>query len=324
MNGLRWILTLLLLGLMGGAGLAQEVTPEVTAEPTPLPPMAPGVLDAYFTSDTDAPRLGEPFTLTLVVDSPLGVTIDEFPELPADAPLAVLSTADVTEEVQGNRVIYRQPMQVVFWETGNYLSPELFVLFDAGNGLRSAPVTAISFAVPSMLGSDANPSARPDAPTIDLAYTPLWVYGVILTAAIVAVMLVVRLLQSGTRGLFSMGASTPAQIAIAQLEDLQAQNLPAVTAYPLVASQLRQYLHEQYGFQATEMTTAELIQALRAADLFETPRRRQLHQLLEQADLVKFARFQPDPAASRRLLHYAIRWLKADEMRLQRTGESDT
>ncbi len=319
----RWLLMALLLSL-SGMGLAQEATPETTPEPTTLPPMAPGVLDAYLTSDTDNPRLGEPFTLTLVVDVPAGVTIDALPELPADAPLTVLSTGEVAEEAQANGIIYRQPMQVVFWETGNYLSPELFVLFDAGNGLRAAPVTAISFTIPSLLGSDANPSARPDAPTIDLAYTPLWIYGMIITVAIIALLLIARLLQSGARGLFSMGASTPAQIAIAQLEDLQAQNLPAVTTYPLVASQLRQYLHKQYGLQATEMTTAELIQALRANNLFETPRRRQLHQLLEQADLVKFARFQPDPAASRRLLHYAIRWLRADEMRLQRTGERDS
>lgn len=320
----RGLIMTLLLVCLAGAGQAQEATPDVTPEATTLPPVASGVVDAYFTRDTERPRLGEPFTLTLVVDAPAGVTVQTFPELPDDAPLTVLSTADITDETQDNRVIYRQPMQVVFWETGNYLSPELFVLFESGEGLRAAPVTAISFSIPSMLGSDANPSARPDAPTIDLAYTPLWVYGALLTAGLLLMLLLARLLQSGTRSLFQMGASTPAQIAIAQLEDLQAQNLPAVTTYPLVASQLRQYLQAQYGLNAPEMTTAELIQALRAGNLFETPRRRQLHQLLEQADLVKFARFQPDPAASRRLLHYAIRWLQADAARAPRTGESDS
>lgn len=311
MNARRLIAYSLLVTLLIAPGLAQEITPEATES---LPVM-PGVLDAYFTTDNESPRLGEPFTLTLVIDAPSTAEIIALPAFPDDAPPTILTTGNITEETRANRIIYRQEMQAVFWETGNYLSPELFVTFNNGSGLQVAPVSAINISIPSMLGNDTNPSPRPDAPLIDLAYIPAWQYGVIAAAVILIMLLIARFIQSGKQSLFSIGASTPAQVAIAQLEDLKTQQLPAATTYPLVASYLRHYLQEQYHINATEMTTPELVQTLREESVFSKKRRRQLHQLLEQADLVKFARFQPDSAAGHRLLQYAIRWLQAETHR---------
>ena len=51
-------------------------------------------------------------------------------------------------------------------------------------------------------------------------------------------------------------------------------------------------------------------------NIFPKNHRRQLQGVLEQSDLVKFARFQPDKTSSTRLVNYAIKWLKETE-RLQ-------
>jgi hypothetical protein len=85
----------------------------------------------------------------------------------------------------------------------------------------------------------------------------------------------------------------PEVIALAELERVAALNLPArgdfKQHYTLVVDALRRYVEARYGVEAMDLTTFELVDALE---------RRRVHvdglePLLNEADLVKFAKFAP-------------------------------
>ena len=59
--------------------------------------------------------------------------------------------------------------------------------------------------------------------------------------------------------------------------------------YTQLTDTLRQYIKERYGFNATEMTTDEIIQHL--ADVNDDEAVKELRELFETADLVKFAKY---------------------------------
>jgi hypothetical protein len=123
-------------------------------------------------------------------------------------------------------------------------------------------------------------------------------------------MLISRLIQISKRQVTQVIATNPTQKTIAQLEDLKLQGLRPATIYQLVADNLRQYLQVQFEINAVEMTTVELLSALGPNPALSKEQKGRLKQILEQADLVKFARFQPDEVASTRLVNFAIKWLK--------------
>lgn len=59
--------------------------------------------------------------------------------------------------------------------------------------------------------------------------------------------------------------------------------------YTQLTDTLRQYMKERYGFNATEMTTGEIIQSL--SDVNDAEAIAELRELFETADLVKFAKY---------------------------------
>lgn len=61
--------------------------------------------------------------------------------------------------------------------------------------------------------------------------------------------------------------------------------------YTRLTDALREYMHDRFGFNATEMTTSEILDYLRVIDSKENIS--ELKEILETADLVKFAKMRP-------------------------------
>ena len=87
----------------------------------------------------------------------------------------------------------------------------------------------------------------------------------------------------------------PEVIALAELERIAALNLPArgdyKQHYTLVVDTLRHYIEARYGVESMDRTTYELMDALGRHRV----RVDGLEPLLNEADLVKFAKFAPSP-----------------------------
>lgn len=305
-----WIVFILLL-------LIPVVSAQDTFTLTPTPEIDAlngSIVDAFYTIDNETPALGERILIRLTVDTPLDAELVGFPELQGDEQLEILNIGEVVEQTSETRRTYRQDTEAVLWELGEYLSEEIVLNYRLGGEEFSVPVRSFFAYVPSQIGENLSEATlRPSVPPVDLPYIPRWTYGAATAGIVVAALLLARLIQAGKRDIAKIVLGSPTQIAIAQLEDMKLQDLPAAAVYPLVADNLREYLHKQFGVEAVEMTTFEVVESLQRANLLTKDHRRGLQQLLEQADLVKFARFQPDNASGKRLINFAIKWLREAE-----------
>ena len=121
----------------------------------------------------------------------------------------------------------------------------------------------------------------------------------LIAALLIAVAVYVLLLKRG-RGLLAAlrGPADPPHVAaIKQLEKLHTQKLwqsgKSKQYYTGLTDILREYLAGRYNFQAMEMTSAEIIARIRELSVEERASKR-LGSLLEVADFVKFAKYEPD------------------------------
>jgi hypothetical protein len=113
---------------------------------------------------------------------------------------------------------------------------------------------------------------------------------------------------------------TAYEVALARLDQIEADAWPArgevARHYQAVADALRDYLEAGEELPARERTTAELLWAL-PPHLAEGGLRRRCEELLDKADLVKFARVRPDGATASAFTRDArdllTRWRNAAE-----------
>ncbi|MBI5243911.1 MAG: hypothetical protein HY922_09565 [Elusimicrobia bacterium] len=89
---------------------------------------------------------------------------------------------------------------------------------------------------------------------------------------------------------------TPEQKALDDLGALFALGLPVKEFYDRLSDILRLYLSRRYGLDALQMTTHDLLRALRGGQADTASTRQMTKALLGRCDLAKFARFAPaDP-----------------------------
>jgi len=322
------LISLLACGGLMNAAAQSEPTPTVT--PTPVFDVddinedLSGQIVAEFIAENNAPRIGERVNLGVRVEIPPGAEIIQFPQFPAETDLfQVVGVSEISREETPDSIRYEQTLTLVLWQPGNHLTPEIVVGVRLANGqTAAAPVQSAFFNVPSLLALSPNQNLRPAPPPFDMDYVPLWWF---LLAAAIMLSLgygIYALIRRSAIGTVQALRGTPTQVAIADLRDLQAQQLPPTQVYPIVANRLRQYLESVFRVKAVEMTTAEVLHALRDSPMPDDLRT-SLSRVLEQADLVKFAQFEPDSDAGTRLIRYAITWLRQAERVLTTMPDDD-
>lgn len=99
---------------------------------------------------------------------------------------------------------------------------------------------------------------------------------------------------------------TPAELALAALATLKAQNLPVEVFYTRVSDIIRQFIEGQFGLHAPERTTEEFLAEAR----LPVESMALLGAFLQEADLVKFARLQPGPEDVARAFGAAEKFVK--------------
>lgn len=82
---------------------------------------------------------------------------------------------------------------------------------------------------------------------------------------------------------------------------------------------VREYLENRYGAQALESTTSEILNQLKSLDFNDTMKT-QLREMLELADMVKFAKAEPPIEAHERLMNYAESFVDKTKPELTEEG----
>ncbi|MHC5184367.1 MAG: hypothetical protein ACYSPI_08845, partial [Planctomycetota bacterium] len=65
--------------------------------------------------------------------------------------------------------------------------------------------------------------------------------------------------------------------------------------YEKLSTCLRHYIENRFQLRAPEQTTEEFLEQLKTSDALRLEHKQQLQKFLEHSDLVKFARYEPNP-----------------------------
>ena len=287
------------------------------------------------TAEVSPPEGGELVvgsTFSLVVEArhpPGGVAL--LPEgLPLPDGLAErLPQRRHVRRTEGDVEIDAYHLELLALDTGDLEIPALKLAFSSTEA-RTAPVTVTvgsglleeeravaSSTIPQALAELERMAAPNPTPRTILVedHRPLWAAATLLGALFAALLIlyVVRRVRRAARPLVGAEAPPPPrpahEVALERLEALRTQDLLAKRDfkgfYIELSEILRWYVGAQYDFESVELTVAEL-----SAELAKrrTPGLDLAHlrRVLDEADLVKFAKYAPDEVHAHAALNAAF------------------
>jgi hypothetical protein len=270
-------------------------------------------VEFFIKSPADKPiTVGDQITLRLEITHPLDSRValpqverqwQAFEVIDQTAP-EVVDNGDGTATT-GKEIV------VTLFQPGQYQTPDLVVTHRKPDGsIEELAAPVIPIQVTSILTEDL--ALRDLKSQAELPVPPIWPW--VLAGLWLAMVLAVLLTLAGL-WLYRRWQGRPVPVALApapfidtrppeviahaELDRIEALNLPAQHRikehYILVAACLRRYIEGRYEIPALEQTTGELRDAFRKS---EAPMRdvSGFMSLLTESDLVKFARYIPQPA----------------------------
>lgn len=223
--------------------------------------------------------------------------------------------------MMGNETLLENTISMIFWDPGPQALRHPSLSFQYGDSLYQYPYSGVSqiFVSPpfdlaelesdSIDIADIKPIIREDKNISD------YYHWFILAAAILGLLLIwflITKLRKDDKGLAQKEVELiiPAhEIALDRLHDLKEKELWQKGQIKEYQSKLtfaiREYLENRYDIQALESTTDEISRELKAHN-FQTDDEVALKEILQVADLVKFAKAEPDISVHERFLGKAI------------------
>ncbi len=266
---------------------------------------------AVFVAERGRLLVGEPVELTLIVEAPAGTQV-ELADIPLDwPPFQVLQAGEIIQERSGTRTIYRQTFRVTLWATGDFTTPETWIIY-RNAGIEAAlrtPVEPAYFTVPSVLSED-DLTPRPYTAPVARFYLPTWA----IAAAVMAISLGGawgwRSYRQARAARAPKPVPLPAREAI--LEELRAlggQSLPPDQVVVRSGDCLRRYVETEFSLPASEMTTQELMNSLEQRAVLADRGLTALEGILARVDLVKFAAAQYERSEALQVQRAALDWV---------------
>jgi hypothetical protein len=280
----------------GGAPSAQPAQSAATRAPELPLSLTPG----------DRVLLGAPLTLHLEITTATGEEVS-VPEQSLE-PFEVVARRASETEAAGGGTRHTFELDVIALEPGELTLPKLDLRLVGPNGelsTRSSAPRTIHVASP--LANEPSAQPKPLAEPVSVMeddYTLAWLGGGVLATALVAAatLLIARALKRRKKPEPPPLPPPPAWVealrklsALSVSRDAMVADGRGAEFVEAVGNVARAYLGERYGFDGLERTTDELMRTLgelRPSELRLT----EVALLLEQCDLVKFARVAPDVA----------------------------
>lgn len=211
--------------------------------------------------------------------------------------------------MDNNRLVLSQLYRITSFDSGlHYIPPIEFEIIQnevrniaASNALSLMVVNPFQVVNPEDGVTDIKgPQDAPFKIVEILRY--IYLYGGILLGLGLIVWLILYLRKNRTEGGLSFSKPKPTEpphiIALRELDKIKESKLwehdKVKEFYTEVSNTIRNYIEHRYEQPALEQTSIEIFDSLKSVDMDKTSME-QLTQILELADLVKFAKFQPLP-----------------------------
>jgi hypothetical protein len=263
-------------------------------------PLVPSPVDVSAHLDKRTAQLGETVVLTVDVTWPrsLDVTLPAADKLDF-APFEVRDAVSTPLPEANGRKGVRYTARLAAYQTGKLTVPGLSIEYRVDGKTATTKSAALPLEIqPAFTAGKNDPKddIRDLKPMTEIP-TPLWMYATAGAAGLAVVLLVGWGIRALVRrlGRKTPLPTTPHGIALLALDQLVAANLPAQGMlkqhYDRLAEILRNYLAQRFDLPVLEHTTAEVVAMMRARN-FEEALRTDVRLVLDEADLVKFARLQ--------------------------------
>lgn len=259
--------------------------------------------------DSSKILIGDQVKLFLEIDHPKNVDVT-FPQVPdtINSLIEVLSRSGIdTLEADNEKFMKQiQAYTITCFDSGAYRIPPYWFKIDMDGNIDSVPSNGVTLQVFSMeIDTTKGPTdiKMPyDAPLTLKEVTP-YILGVILIGAIIFFLLYSIKRKKNNQPIFSrpQKPKEPAHIiALRELDRIKTEKVwqkgKTKQYYSELTDTLRTYIEDRFAIRAMEQVTDEILDSFRAQkNLLNDKNFANLSQILQLADLVKFAKYQPLP-----------------------------
>jgi len=265
----------------------------------------------------DSVRIGERFTLTLTVRRPAGAAA-QFPTADADpivfGDLEVLDRrSSRTRRPEAGRVIESASYEVTTFALDSAHVPGLPVRVVGDGDTAVVATSARTVPVPSVLEPGATDLREGDL-LAPFPY-PLWAWLLLGAAVLVGIggggylWWRTQTMADAETDRSASEEAAPQAVAAARLRALRSHDLTdpeeVESFYVELADAVRTYLSRRLDIRTRERTTREVVRALARQTDVPASTRDRVQDVLEQADLVKFAGVRPAPPTATEALRDA-------------------
>lgn len=224
--------------------------------------------------------------------------------------------ADTQYINDGKRMVVRKKYYVTSFDSALYYIPAMEVKVDGKifKGKHLA-LKVVTFEVDTLHPEQIFPNKPVMSPPFQWSEWRLmiWLAFVVLLVAVVLLYVIIRLKDNKPiiRRIRFKQHIAPHKMAMKKINQIKAdkiwQSEDSKEYYTRLTDALRQYIKERYEFNATEMTTYEIIQHLQEVN--DDDAIAELRELFETADLVKFAKYSTLANENDRNLVNAIEYI---------------
>lgn len=224
---------------------------------------------------------------------------------------------DTVYEDGGKRMVLTKPYAITSFDSALYRLPPVEVTVD-GKTYRSATPLALkvnTVRVDTTHTDQYTGPHAPVAPPFEWNARLLGESAAMLLLLVAVIWLAVRLSDSRplVRRVVIYPPAPPHETALTDITRLKDAKEEAKAYYMKLTDTLRTYLQGRYGFNAREMTTGEILDALHGLQDDEQARA-ELQEILGTADLVKFARYEVGLSEQERSLMQAVNFVNETKL----------
>lgn len=303
------IYILLLLSINFSAAVSQEVT-----------------VKAVF--DTSRIYIGDQINYTVTVDQPSGLSLDIATHKDTLLKNIEILSGPVTDtlSLDANRLRITKRYLITSFDSGFYEVPPTYAELTSETGLKRFYSDYSMLEVMRVRIAPSDTTAKiydivgPYKAPLTAGEVLPWLLFALLAAALVWVIIrLIRRFRKTKPGQEPVIINEPAHVkAFRSLEKLKEEKLwqkgEVKQYYSRLTEILRQYLEDRYGVYSLEMTTSETLEELLKTGFRKDDNFQRIKTILNGSDLVKFAKYKPDPSEND--LHFENAWQFVDLTKL--------
>ena len=249
---------------------------------------------------TNVLHVGDRVTLALNVYHPPEGSLT-IPELARDPEFVVRDLSMDTLPLTEDRALTTYLVDFTSFSTGQHVVATNIISFLGLDGAElTTPFPFVDFDVVSLLTTNTEVRGVSDYVSWDREW-PRWIIALLLVIALAIILslILVALTVKARKSAESIEPSIPPDVlALARLNALQEKGYIDAQAhepfYVELSDIVRNYLEGRFSLHAPDRTTEEFLREAADTSLLSPEHQQLTRSFLEQCDLVKFARFEPD------------------------------